>query len=273
MVRKSNQYSNMLNRIVTAFVFLAAFSCGAPAGNEQSRQVATYDEAYLKSFVHQLPSMGDSVAGKRLDSLLRSAAGDSIVFRQTVYFLHQPLSSPNSAYRNDDLFEQLLQWQLSSKWFSVEEQELARGRLHLVRQNRPGKPANNFTFITPAGKKQQLYDIPAKYLLLYFNNPECDACKEMRKSLVASAVIRRKLESGELKLLSVYTDTTVSKWKAHLKDYPAAWIHGRDEQEFLHKNKVYDLRAIPTLYLLDSGKRVVLKDVLEVAVIEGKVGF
>jgi len=49
---------------------------------------------------------------------------------------------------------------------------------------------------------------------------------------------------------------------------PKNWIHGRDENEYLYKNKVYDLYAIPTIYLLDKNKKVILKDVLDVRVIE-----
>jgi len=33
-----------------------------------------------------------------------------------------------------------------------------------------------------------------------------------------------------------------------------------DENEYLYKNKIYDLRAVPTIYLLDKDKKVILKD-------------
>ena len=41
---------------------------------------------------------------------------------------------------------------------------------------------------------------------------------------------------------------------------PPGWIEGRDEGEQLTREEVYDLKAMPTLYLLDAQKRVVLKD-------------
>jgi hypothetical protein len=48
---------------------------------------------------------------------------------------------------------------------------------------------------------------------------------------------------------------------------PAEWIQGRDEYG-LYKNNVYDLRAIPSLYLLDKDKKVLLKDCTDLKEIE-----
>ena len=41
---------------------------------------------------------------------------------------------------------------------------------------------------------------------------------------------------------------------------PQGWTDGCDASERLVRDGVYDLKAMPTLYLLDSGKRVILKD-------------
>jgi hypothetical protein len=74
-----------------------------------------------------------------------------------------------------------------------------------------------------------------------------------------------------LTILSIYTDQDEKLWLDHLNEFPPRWIQGRDNNEFLYKNKVYDLRAIPTIYLLDSDKKVLLKDVMSVLEIEEKL--
>ena len=40
------------------------------------------------------------------------------------------------------------------------------------------------------------------------------------------------------------------------------WIDGYDAGQRLTREQVYDLKAMPTLYLLDAEKRVILKDAL-----------
>jgi thioredoxin-related protein len=111
----------------------------------------------------------------------------------------------------------------------------------------------------PDGSVQRMYDIKANFLLLYFNNPECDACKEMKGALAQSAIINKKLSTGELKVLSIYMGTDKANWRSHLGEYPALWLQGISEND-LYKSKTYDLNAIPTMYLLDKDKTVLLKD-------------
>ena len=135
-------------------------------------------------------------------------------------------------------------------------------RIKLIQQNNIGNPANDFTYTTPAGYKNKMYEIKANYLLLYFNNPECPACKDMKSALASSSIISQKLKAGELKILSIYTDKDEKPWLDHLNEYPGQWLQGRDENEYLFKNNMYDLRAIPTLYLLDKEKKLLLKDCL-----------
>ncbi len=147
---------------------------------------------------------------------------------------------------------------------------VSRGQDHhaLKEQNIPGYTANNFSFTTLSGKKNQLYHIDAKYTLLFFYNPECEACKEYKEMLKSSTVISMAIRTGMLKVLAIYIDKDISIWEKHLPEMPKNWIQGRDNNEYLYKNKIYDLHAIPTIYLLDKDKKVILKDVLDVRMIE-----
>ena len=48
-------------------------------------------------------------------------------------------------------------------------------------------------------------------------------------------------------------------WKKYLNGMPDNWIIG-DDRRTIVETSLYDLKAMPTLYLLDNEKRVVLKD-------------
>ena len=50
-------------------------------------------------------------------------------------------------------------------------------------------------------------------------------------------------------------------WRNHISYMPAGWINSYDSAVSLKNDEIYDLKAIPTLYLLDKDKKVVLKDV------------
>ena len=52
----------------------------------------------------------------------------------------------------------------------------------------------------------------------------------------------------------------MQEWLDYLPNYPADWLCGYDPDQVLKSDTVYWLRAIPSLYLLDEEKRVLLKD-------------
>lgn len=49
-------------------------------------------------------------------------------------------------------------------------------------------------------------------------------------------------------------------WRQRKGELPEDWIVCRDSPRQLSTGRLYDLRAFPTIYLLDKAKRVVLKD-------------
>ena len=52
-------------------------------------------------------------------------------------------------------------------------------------------------------------------------------------------------------------------WQEHIGDYPKEWIIAYDPSLTLRNMDIYNIRAIPSLYLLDKDKKVLLKDAPE----------
>ena len=133
--------------------------------------------------------------------------------------------------------------------------------LELALKNRVGEPATDFTYTLVDGKKGTLYRTKADCLLLFFYNPDCHACKEITDQLAASPFVTEWIKNNKLKILAVYPDEDLEAWKKHISYMPAGWINSYDSTVSLKNDEIYDLKAIPTLYLLDKDKKVVLKDV------------
>ena len=71
-----------------------------------------------------------------------------------------------------------------------------------------------------------------------------------------SELIKKK----KLTILSLYPDEGLDEWRKHRNEFPAEWINGYDKSFTIKTKNLYDLKAIPTLYLLDANKKVLLKD-------------
>lgn len=170
------------------------------------------------------------------------------------------LYDPNSPMRNEELYITVLDAMLESDVLDETEKILPKERRKLAERNRPGRLAEDFTYTLSSGKNGTLHDLKAQYTLLFINNPGCHACEESLTELKQAPAINRELEAGRLKILAIYPDEELQEWKRHLSDFPKEWINGYDKGLVIKEKNLYDLKAIPTLYLLDQKKIVILKD-------------
>jgi hypothetical protein len=185
---------------------------------------------------------------------------DSNVFDELGRLTRHYLYDPNSPVRNEDLY-----------YFFVER----LGRSDLVDNgyragyawdarkcslNRTGTPATDFAFTDTRGRIRTLYGIQAEYTVLIFGNPGCKACREIMEDMESTPEVAALIDAGRLKVVDVYIDQDIDDWKAHIPEYPAAWINGYDHRYAIRTDILYNVRGIPSIYLLDAEKTVLQKD-------------
>ena len=61
-------------------------------------------------------------------------------------------------------------------------------------------------------------------------------------------------------MINIYIDEDLAQWYKYMPIYPENWINCHNEDLKIRWENLYDVRAIPSLYLLDREKRVILKD-------------
>ncbi|MCD8181824.1 MAG: DUF5106 domain-containing protein [Bacteroides sp.] len=170
------------------------------------------------------------------------------------------LYDPNSPMRNEELHISVLDALLASSILDDAEKIRPQNRRELALKNRLGTKALDFTYTLVSGRQGNLYAINAPYTLLFINNPGCHACAETIEALKSAPTINRAIAQKQLQALSLYPDEDLAEWKRHLSDFPQEWINGYDKKQTIQQKNLYDLKAIPTLCLLDKNKVVLLKD-------------
>ena len=206
--------------------------------------------------------------GAPMDSLMRRAAVSRPMLDYFAMLADRVLGDPNSPLRNDEFYIPVLRAQLSSPWYDEYERLAPEYRLSLASQNRIGEPANDFRYTLASGATGTLYGLRAEYVLLFINNPGCPMCREIRKAISASPMLTELIEHGRLRVLALYPDENLDEWRAYREQIPASWINAYDDGCMLREKGLYDLSAIPSLYLLDAQKRVLVKDATDVALVE-----
>lgn len=170
------------------------------------------------------------------------------------------LYDPNSPLRNEEFYIPVLEAMVASPVLEEIEKVRPEARLKLAQKNRIGTKALNFTYTLASGAQSTLYQLNTDYILLFINNPGCHACEETIAALKNAPIISQLIEQKRLTVLSIYPDEELNEWKKHLNEFPKEWINAYDKKFALREQQLYDLKAIPTLYLLNKDKKVLLKD-------------
>ena len=217
------------------------------------------------TFVQHFVGPTDSEPIRRL---MQRASASRKMMDYFVRLGEKVLHDPNSPLRSDELYIAVLEAQIASPHYDEYEKMAPKYDLQLARQNRIGHKANDLIYTTADGKRHKLHDITSRYTLLYINNPGCPMCRDITEALRRSGIIGKKTASGELTIVCLYPDEELDAWRKELSAMPTTWIHSYDHGCVIRQSNSYDLRAIPSLYLLDSEKRVLLKDCTDVRLVE-----
>ena len=179
---------------------------------------------------------------------------------ETVALASRYFYDPNSPVRSEDLYLPLARRLAASSLIDGQFRERYAWEAGMCALNPVGAPAADFVFVDSAGRRRTLYGVKAARTLLIFGHPDCKACRELMEAMEEAPGIRAQIADGGLKVVDVYIDEDIAQWKAHLPEYPAQWINGYDPAFAIRGEHLYHVRAIPSLYLLDSKKTVLLKD-------------
>ena len=209
--------------------------------------------------------VAEKSVGRLYDRALACEKKDtsSNVFETFASLVEKYLFDPNSPLRDEDLYGAY-----ASRLAAYEEYtEVQKGKYardaRLCALNKVGSKAADFRFADRRGKMRTLYGVEAPYTLLFFSNPGCEACMSIINVLKDDPQISGMISSGRLKVLNIYIDEDLDAWRSYMPIYPEEWHNGFDPDFVIRNETLYNVRAIPSLYLLDSEKTVLLKDAPE----------
>lgn len=184
----------------------------------------------------------------------------SNVFETFVEFAEKYFFDPNSPVRSEDCYLPFVERLAESPFVSPDMHGAYAYDASICRLNRPGSTAADFRFTDIKGRTATLHGIRAPYTLLFFSNPGCEACKSIIDLLQSEEWVGDLIADGILAVVNVYIDDDLDAWKAYAATYPASWHSGYDPDYAIRSDLLYAVRAIPSLYLLDGEKRIILKD-------------
>lgn len=194
-------------------------------------------------------------------SAVESKDTSSSLFEFMTELTGKYLYDPNSPFRNEDYYLPFVKGLSQSVFVPEEKRPGYEYDARMCALNQVGTKAADFVFCDKHGRKYSLYGINADYIILFFSNPGCTACKQIIDVLNSSREVSDMLSDGRLAVLNIYIDSDLSEWRRYMSVYPESWYNGYDPDFVIRTDVLYNVRAIPSLYLLDRDKTVLMKDV------------
>jgi thioredoxin-related protein len=217
-------------------------------------------EQAIVNFMDLMPRVPKELANKSMSILFQKAAP----YSQMLWHFWETMSrywhNPNSPMKNEEMFILMCGSVETQPQVELALKHRAQYARTLAEKNREGMKAADFTYTLESGKQGNLYSLKAEYTLVFFYDPDCETCTETKRMMKQSLLLKNMVDKGQMKVLTVYPDENVALWKERLFELENKWINAYDKSLVITHELLYDLSSIPSFYLLDKDKKVLLKD-------------
>lgn len=196
---------------------------------------------------------------KGLGILINGLKRDKKAINKADSLLNLFLNNPASPVRDETLYIRYLNTLLTQDSIPEGLRYKSQELLRVAMLNRPGTIAADFRYSDRKGNEGSLHEFNAPEIMLIFYDPECSHCSDILKRIAMHKGINRAISEGKLRVLAIYAEGKRDVWDKTKADMPGNWTVGYDLSRILD-NDLYDLPAMPVIYILDMEHRVLLKD-------------
>jgi thiol-disulfide isomerase/thioredoxin len=153
-------------------------------------------------------------------------------------------------------------------WLTAKQKEYIFNRAYSLMANQIGEPAAVLDLLDTTGKETPMYTIKAPFTFVIFWDPNCGHCKEVVPRV--DSMYEAKWKKIGVKVYAVNVDEkAMDEWKKYIREnHLNGWLHAyqpKEQREADNKanranfRQLYDVFQTPTMYLLDSEKRIIGK--------------
>lgn len=194
---------------------------------------------------------------KSIDHLLERASTDGDILLLYADFAEKYLYSGQGTFVSEEAYLPFAQAVVDSKKVDKLRKLRFSYQCDVMTKNQLGMTITDFDYKLPGkDKRYSIKKLKSPYILLYINDPDCDDCSIATLRLSVSQVLLQAIREGRLVLLSLYPDGETEEWLSKVGDYPKEWTVASMEEG----DHCFDLRIMPTLYLLDKDKKIILRN-------------
>lgn len=207
-------------------------------------------------YIDLMPYSDATIVHKSVDNLISKVEKNPTQLLAITEMAEGHLYSDTARLVCDEVYYPFVEAVVNNKKIKPAEKARFVSQARILGGTQVGMIAPDITYVDKNGEKHKLSEIPAGYVILFFNDPECADCMLTRVRLSADYNINQYIEKGQLNIVSIYPGSpTDEEWLEGKERIPVNWIAGACEDA----DMVYDLRNPPVIYYLNNKHKILSK--------------
>ena len=227
-----------------------------------SRDARLIEQSFA-DYTSLFPVVNDSTARLQsaVDRLVKASEADSIAAAGLREIAEIYLYDVVSPMHNDDYYRFYLNSFIKSDGLDDGMRLRYEYQLEEIDKNRVGEEATDFGLVAKDGSEttlsHEVAGVPLTVLMFY--NPFCSECHDISSAMGDDPAVAKAVAAGRLQLIAVIADGAWSDNASAVPlDGPIREFAAKDN--CIEDEQLYSIRMIPTLYVLDSEMKVVMRD-------------
>lgn len=227
-----------------------------------SRDARLIEQSFA-DYTSLFPVVNDSTARLQsaVDRLVRASEADSVAAAGLREIAEIYLYDVVSPLHNDDYYRFYLNSFIKSDGLDDGMRLRYEYQLEEIDKNRVGETAADFGLVAKDGSEttlsHEVAGVPLTVLMFY--NPFCSECHDISSAMADDPILAKAVAAARLQLIAVIADGAWSDNASAVPlDGPIREFAAKDN--CVEDEQLYSIRMIPTLYVLDSEMKVVMRD-------------
>lgn len=211
---------------------------------------------YLNDYIVRTP---DSI-NVAIDFIIKKTESDSEVFKYVVVSLLNDYANSKIMCMDAVYVHIVDTYYKTGRAFWIDDVALYKitAQAERYRPNLCNKIAPNMVLQDTSDMDISLASINKKYTVVVFWQTDCSHCK---KEMPKLEEIYPEIAARGGEVYAVYSEEEWDKWKKWLKEHPYPWINVGNMKLKSNFQIQYNVDQTPTVYILDSNKKIIAKKI------------
>lgn len=212
----------------------------------------------LDEYIHKLVIQTPDSVNKEADRLVARTKGSKETFKYTVWYITTNYETSNIMGMDAVFVHMVEKYYMTKKAYWVDSATNMKiiERALILKPLLLGKQAPPLILQDTLDVNHALYDVKAKYTVVFFWDPNCGHCQ--KETPILYKVYEKYYDKG-LEVYSVNIARDKEAWKKYIRQNNLHWMNVNDSHHHVNFKTLYDIYSTPVIYLLDDKKKIVAK--------------